>query len=95
MPEFTAVSVTEAQLQTTSGRQKAYLHEYADYIQQLPKAQAGRLRIGEDENPLTIRRRIAVAAQTLSIPLTIKRSGRDVYFWREDKGDEQPRSKRR
>jgi hypothetical protein len=94
MPEFTTVSVTEAQLQTTSGRQKTFLDDYVTYIQQLPKGQAGRLKIGESENPLTIRRRIAVAAQTLDINLIIKRSGQDIYFWSEDRGDEQPRTKR-
>jgi hypothetical protein len=67
MPEFTTVSVTEAKLRTTSGRQKTFLQEYAEYIQQLPKGQAGRLRIGEQENPLTIRRRLGVAAQTLGM----------------------------
>jgi hypothetical protein len=30
----------------------------------------------------------------MNIPLTIKRSGTDVYFWREDGGDEQPQRKR-
>jgi hypothetical protein len=94
MPEFTTVSVTEAKLRTTSGRQKTFLDDYVTYIQQLPKGQAGRLRIGESENPLTIRRRIGVAAQTLGINLIIKRSGNDVYFWREDTGEEQPRAKR-
>jgi hypothetical protein len=94
MPEFTTVSMKEARLQTTSGRQAKYLSEYAEYIQKLPTGQAGRLRIGGQENPLTIRRRIAVAAQTLGIPLTIKRSGHDVYFWRENGGGEQPRTKR-
>jgi hypothetical protein len=95
MPEFTTVSVTEAKLRTTSGRQKTFLDDYVTYIQQLPKGQAGRLRIKEQENPLTIRRRLGVAAQTLDINLIIKRSGADVYFWREDGADEQPRSKRR
>jgi hypothetical protein len=95
MPEFTTVSVTEAKLQTTSGRQKTFLDDYVTYIQQLPKGQAGRLRIKEQENALTIRRRLGVAAQTLDINLIIKRSGNDVYFWREDRGDEQPRAKRR
>jgi hypothetical protein len=95
MPEFTTVSVTEAKLRTTSGRQKTFLDDYVTYIQQLPKGQAGRLRIGESENPLTIRRRIAVAAQTLGITLIIKRSGNDVYFWREDTGEEQQKTKRR
>jgi hypothetical protein len=70
------------------------LDDYVTYIQQLPKGQAGRFRIKEQENPLTIRRRIRVAAQTLGINLIIKRSGNDVYFWREDGGDEQPRAKR-
>jgi hypothetical protein len=95
MPEFTTVSVQEAKLQTVSGRQSRYLHEYNDYITKLPKGQAGRLRGGEQESPLTVRRRLAVAAQTLGINLVIKRSGRDVYFWREDGGEEQPRTKRR
>jgi hypothetical protein len=94
MPEFTTVSVTEAKLRTTSGRQKTFLDDYVTYIQQLPKWQAGRLRIKEQENALTIRRRLGVAAQTLDINLIIKRSGNDVYFWREDTGEEQPRAKR-
>jgi hypothetical protein len=95
MPEFTTVSVTEAKLRTTSGRQKTFLQEYADYIQQLSQGQAGRLRIGEQEKHPTVRRRLTVAAQTLGIPLTIKRSGNDLYFWRENGGEEQARSKRR
>jgi hypothetical protein len=88
VPEFTTVSVQEAKLRTLSGRQGAFMTEYIGYIQQLPKGQAGRLSIGESDNPLTIRRRLAVAAQTLGINLIIKRSGNDVYFWREDTGDE-------
>jgi hypothetical protein len=94
MPEFTTVSMKEARLQTTSGRQAKYLSEYAEYIQKLPTGQAGRLRIGGQENPLTIRRRLTGAAQTLGISLIIKRSGNDVYFWTEDGGEEQPRRKR-
>jgi hypothetical protein len=95
MPEFTTVSLKEAKLQTTSGRQGQYLHEYIAYITNLPKGQAGRLRTGAEETSATITRRLGVAAKTLGIPLIIKRSGTDVYFWREDGGDEHPRSKRR
>jgi hypothetical protein len=95
MPEFTTVSVQEAMVRTIPGRQGRYLREYADYIQQLPTGQAGRLRVVETEKPLTIRRRLVVAAQTLGINLIIKRSGQDVYFWQEDGGEEQPPSKRR
>src|SRR5918999_937472 len=95
MPEFTIVSVQEAQLRTIPGRQGQFINEYADYIQQVPAGQAGRLRIGETENSLTIRRRLITAAKTMNIPLIIKRSGNDLYFWREDGTEEQPRTKRR
>jgi hypothetical protein len=95
MPEFTTVSVKEATLQATSGRQSRYLHEYIDYITTLAIGQAGKLSIGEEEKPATIRRRLGVAARTLGIPLIIKRSGNDVYFWRQNGGEEQPSSKRR
>jgi hypothetical protein len=72
-----------------------FINEYADYIQQVPAGQAGRLRIGETENPHIIRRRLITAAKTINIPLIIKRSGNDLYFWREVGTQEQPRTKRR
>jgi hypothetical protein len=95
MPELTTVSVQEAQMRTIPRRQGSFINEYAEYITKLPKGQAGRLRIGESEKHATVRRRLVVAAQALDIPLVIKRSGNDVYFWKEDRGDEQPRAKRR
>jgi hypothetical protein len=95
MPEFTTVSVKEAQLRTIPGRQGTFINKYADYIQSLPQGQAGRLRIGEQEKHATIRRRLVTAAKALNIPLIVKRSGNDVYFWRENGGEEQPSSKRR
>jgi hypothetical protein len=50
MPEFTNVSVQEAQLRTIPGRQGSYMNEYINYITKLPKGQAGKLRVGEEEN---------------------------------------------
>jgi hypothetical protein len=94
MPEFTTVSVTEAQLWTIPGRQGSFMNEYVDYIQQVPQGQAGKLHPVENEKPTTLQRRLVIAAQVLGINLVIKRSGEDVYFWSEDKGDEQPRTKR-
>jgi hypothetical protein len=94
MPEFTTVSVQEAQIRTIPGRQGKFINEYADYIQQLPRGQAGKLTIGEDEKHTAVRRRLVSAAQAMNIPLIIKRSGNDLYFWRQDGGAEQPRSKR-
>jgi hypothetical protein len=95
MPEFTTVSIKEAQLRAIPGRQGTFLNEYADYIQQLPAGQAGKLRIGKQEKHPTVRRRLASAAKAMNIPLIIKRSGSDLYFWREDGGEEQLRTKRR
>jgi hypothetical protein len=95
MPEFTTVSVTEAQIRTIPGRQGKFINEYADYIQHLAQGKAGKLTIGEDEKHTTVRRRLATAAKAMNIPLIIKRSGNDIYFWREEGGEEQPRSKRR
>jgi hypothetical protein len=95
MPEFTTVSVKEAQMRTIPGRQGAFMNEYANYIQQLPTGQAGRLRIEEQEKHATVRHRLGVAAKALGINLIIKRSGNDLYFWQEDTEEEQSRSKRR
>jgi hypothetical protein len=94
MPDFETVSMKEAKLRTISGRQGKFLNEYADYIHQLPEGQAGKLHSSESENPLTIRRRLVSSAKALGIPLVIKRSGADIYFWREER-EEEPRTKRR
>ena len=94
MPEFTTVSVQEAQLRTIPGRQGQFIKEYADYIQQLSHGQAGKLSIGEDEKHTAIRRRLATTAKAMHINLIIKRSGNDLYFWRERGTEEQPRTKR-
>jgi hypothetical protein len=81
-------------MRTIPRRQGKFINEYADYIQQLPQGQAGKLTIGEDETHTTVRRRLAAAGKAMHISLIIKRSGNDMYFWRENGGDEQPRSKR-
>src|ERR671916_2557762 len=93
MPEFTTIPVQEAQIRTIPGRQGKFINEFADYIRQVPKGQAGRLTIGEQEKHTTVRRQLVVAAKTINIPLTIKRSGNDIYFWRGGE-EEQPRMKR-
>jgi hypothetical protein len=94
MPEFTTVPVQEAQMRTIPGRQGTFIYEYADYIQQLAPGQAGRLRIGEGEKHLTVRRRLVSAAKAMNLNLIIKRSGNELYFWREGVTEEQPRTKR-
>jgi hypothetical protein len=91
MPDFDTVSMKEAKLRATSGRQGKYLNEYADYIQQLPTGQAGKLHPEGNEKPATLRRRLVIAAQVLGINLVIRRSGENIYFWSGERGDEQPR----
>jgi hypothetical protein len=93
MPEFAIVSVKEAQSRTIPGRHGKFLNEYASYIKKLTPGQAGKLHILEQEKPATIRRRLLVAAKALGVPLTIKRSGQEVYFWIEGWGEEEPRRK--
>jgi hypothetical protein len=93
MPEFATVSMKEAQLRTIPGRQGKFLNEYASYIKKLTPGQAGKLHILEQEKPATIRRRLLVAAKALGVPLTIKRSEQEVYFWIEGWGEAEPRRK--
>src|ERR671914_637933 len=95
MPEFTTVPVQEAQIRTIPSRQGTFMNEYVAYIQQIPQGQAGKLRIREDEKHTTVRRHLVKAAQAMNIALIIRRSGTDIYFWRKEGGEEQPRSKRR
>jgi hypothetical protein len=94
MPEFTTVSVQEAQLRTIPGRHGKFLNEYASYIKKLTPGQAGKFHTLEQEKPATIRRRLLVAAKALGVPLTIKCSGQEVYFWIEGWGEAEPRRKR-
>jgi uncharacterized protein YbjQ (UPF0145 family) len=94
MPEFTTVSVQEAMIRTIPGRQGKFINEYADYIQEVVSGEAGKLHAAENENPLTIRRRLISAAKALGINIIIKRSGNELYFWREDREEEQPRRRR-
>ncbi|SRR5918999_3459373 len=91
MPEYTTVPIKEAQMRSMPGRQGRFINEYVDYIQQVASGQAGKLHPVEQENPVTIRRRLAVAAKALGKNLIIKRSGSDIYFWSEERTEEQPR----
>jgi hypothetical protein len=94
MPEFETISLHEAQLRTIPGHQGRFLDEYASYIKKLTPGQAGKLHILEQENPLTIRRRLVVTAKVLGVPITIKRSRQEVYFWIEGWEEEKPGRKR-
>ncbi len=94
MPTFNLIPLPEARLKTATGRRGQFLQQYADYIQQLPEDQAGRLQVTEDEKVSTVRRRLTVAADALGKKLTVKRLGDELYFWIESAQDQKPRQRR-
>ncbi len=95
MPTFEVIPLQEARVKTATGRRGQFLQQYADYIQQLPEDQAGKLQATEDEKVTTVRRRLTVAADVLGKKLTVKRMGDELYFWVESSQDEKPRQRRR
>jgi hypothetical protein len=77
MPQLQIVSLDEAQGQ---GR---YVPDYVALIQQVPEGKAGKLVLTEEENPVTARKWLVLAAKAIDIPLGIRRRGRNIYFWVE------------
>ncbi len=95
MPTFEVISLQEARVKTATGRRGQSLQQYADYIQQLPEGQAGKLEATGDEKVSAVRRRLTIAANLLGKELTIKRMGDELYFWVEPDQEERPRQRRR
>ena len=77
MPQLQIVSLEEAQ---GHGR---FVPDYIALIQQVPEGQAGKLILSEEENPITARKWLVLAAKAMDIPLGIRRRGRTIYFWVE------------
>src|ERR671914_983818 len=77
MPQLQIVSLDEAQGQ---GR---YVPDYVAFIQQAPHGQGGKLVLSDEENPITVRKWLVLAAKAMDIPLGIRRRGRNIYFWVE------------
>ena len=81
MPNFEAISLSEAKLKSTTGRPARITQEYLAYIEKLEPSQAGRLQPSEGETVAAIRRRLGAAAKLFGQPVTIKRVGDEVFFW--------------
>jgi hypothetical protein len=77
MPQLQIVSLDEAQGQ---GRD---VPDYVALIQQVPQGLAGKLILSEEENPITARKWLVLAAKAMDVPLGIRRRGRTIYFWVE------------
>jgi len=93
MPKFDTLSLTEAQMKSTSGKRAQILREYTAFIERVPVGQAGRLQPGPNESVSAVRRRLGAAAKASGKTLTIKRSDGQVFFWVE--GDAPRRRGRR
>ena len=81
MPNFEALSLSEAQLQSASGPRAVLMREYVGYIESVAAGEAGRLTAGPDESLSAIRRRLGAAAKHLGQEITIKRTEDALYFW--------------
>jgi hypothetical protein len=77
MPQLQIVTLNEAQGQ---GR---FVPDYVALIQQVPQDKAGKLVLADEENPVTARKWLILAAKAMDIPLGIRRRGRTIYFWVE------------
>src|SRR5919106_4270226 len=69
MPQLQIVSIEEAQGQ---GR---YVPDYVALIQQVPDGQAGKLILSDNENPITARKWLVLAAKAMAIPLGHQAAG--------------------
>jgi hypothetical protein len=87
MPVCTYISLQDALIATHQRWQlRNFMSEYLDYIQDVPLGRAGRLHVseGEPDSPIIVRRRLDGVAKAFNIPLTIKRTGQDIFYWREE-----------
>jgi hypothetical protein len=81
MPKFETLTLSEAQLQSATGKRAQLMREYLGYIDQLKGGQAGSLQASADETLTAIRRRLNAAAKQVGKELTVRRTADRVYFW--------------
>lgn len=79
MATFQRISREEAQRLVTAPRRLAQT-EYREYIRQLDDQVAGRLELGENERPITIRARLRAAAKAEGREVTIQRRANTIVF---------------
>jgi hypothetical protein len=79
MATFQRISREEAQRLVMAPRRLAQ-SEYRDYIRQLDASTAGRLKLGENDRPITIRARLKAAAKAEGKEIDIQRRGDTMVF---------------
>ena len=82
MPKFEIVPKMEAVKKTaTEGKRGQIMALYMFFIEQLKEGKAGKLQPSEGETIQAVRRRLGAAAKMLGKEITVKRFGKEVYFW--------------
>lgn len=81
MPRFAVVPLREVVERAAPSKRQRAVQEYAGYIEQLGRGQAGKLTPGEGETSLAVRRRLTDAAKAAGKRVKVTRNGNEVYFW--------------
>src|SRR5947209_364464 len=77
---FQRIPVEEAQKVVMAPRRLAQ-SEYRQYVRELDANTAGRIELGPDDRPITIRARLKAAAKAEGRELEIQRKGEAIIFW--------------
>ncbi len=83
MPEFELVPRQQAMVSSSSRGRSDVIREYAQFIEQLGRDEAGKLTPSDGETVATVRRRLGSAVKASGKSMQIKRVGAEIFFWEE------------
>ena len=86
MPKFETAPIDEIKSGTRmSEKKRKILEEYSGYVNQLSDTMGGKLICGPDENVISVRNYLKVAADIAGKNIKIRRSGNVISFYAEKK----------
>ena len=80
MATFQRIPLEEAQKVVMAPRRLAQT-EYRQYVRELDANTAGRIALGPDDRPITVRSRLKAAAKAEGRELEIQRKDQAIIFW--------------
>ena len=83
MPEFEVIPRQQAMESSSTRARSDAIQEYAQFIEQLGRDEAGKLKPSDGETVATVRRRLGSAVKASGKSMQIKRLGEEIYFWEE------------
>jgi len=83
---FQRIPVEEAQRVVMAPRRLAQ-SEYRQYVRELDASTAGRILLGGEDKPITVRARLKAAAKAEGKPLEIQRKDDAIVFWLRGAGE--------